>query len=321
VVTHLRWLAERGSTPDVRAGAAARLAALTDVVPAAHPDAWWGIAEFTASDVPVRPVGEPLRLSASAVEQVTECGLKWFLSREAGGTEPTSSAQGFGLAVHVLAAEIVEQTAIDPDELVAHLDAVWHRLDFDTDWIAARERAEATSAVRRLVRWHLDRPDGRRPVGAEVEFTVELPVGDDVIRLHGYMDRVEVDNAGRIHVVDLKTGNTTPSVADVDQHVQLGVYQVAVGHGAVPAGTESGGAELVQLRHELAAKPGLPQVFQQPPPDPDEPFFVYDLLSRTRVTIRDERFDAIPSPDCPRCTFRKQCPAQIEPIIAEVAER
>jgi len=324
VVTHLRWLAEHGSTPRVRAGAAARLATLTDLVPAAHPDAWWGIAELTASGVPVRPVGEPLRLSASAVEQVTECGLKWFLTREAGGTEPTSSAQGFGSAVHVLAAEIVEQTAVDPDELVAHLDAVWHRLDFDTDWIAARERAEATSAVRRLVRWHLDRPDGRRPIGAEVEFTVELPVGDDpngdTVRLHGFMDRVEVDDEGRIHVVDLKTGNTKPSVADVAEHVQLGVYQVAVGHGAVPAGTVSGGAELVQLRHELAAKPGLPQVQSQPPPNPDEPFFVYDLLARTRATIRDERFDAVPNPGCDRCTFRKQCPAQIEPTIAEVAE-
>jgi len=320
VVTHLRWLAEHGSTPGVRAGAAARLGAMTDLVPAAHPDAWWGISEFTASDVPVRPAEEPLGLSASAVEQITECGLKWFLTREAGGTEPTSSAQGFGSAVHVLAAEIVEQADVDANELVAHLDAVWHRLDFDTEWIAARERAEATSAVRRLVRWHLDRPDGRRPVGAEVEFTVELPVGDDVVRLHGFMDRVEVDDQGRIHVVDLKTGNSKPSAADVAEHVQLGVYQVAVGHGAVPVGAVNGGAELVQLRREAAKDPGVPIVQRQPPPHPDEPFFVYDLLSQTRATIRTERFDALVSSACDRCTFRKQCPAQIESTVGEVVE-
>jgi RecB family exonuclease len=224
----------------------------------------------------------------------------------------------------VLAADLIEQTTVDPDALVAHLDAVWHRLDFDTDWIAARERTEATAAVRRLVRWHLDRPDGRRPVGAEVEFTVDLPVGDDpngdTVRLHGFMDRVEVDGDGRIHVVDLKTGNTKPSAAEVAEHVQLGVYQVAVGHGGVPAGSVSGGAELVQLRHELSAQPGLPQVQQQSSPDPDEPFFVYDLLSQARVTIRGERFDAVPNSRCDRCTFRKQCPAQIEPTIPEVAQ-
>jgi len=319
VVTHLRWLAEHGSTGDDRAGAAARLAALSDVVPAAHPDTWWGLPEPTASDVPVRVADEPLRLSASTVEKVTECGLKWFLSREAGGTEPVSSAQGFGLAIHELAAEIVDQVSVDPTELVAHLDAIWHRLDFDTDWIAARERQEATSAVRRLVRWHLDRPNGRRPVGAEIEFSIELPVGDDpngdTVQLRGFMDRVEIDDDGRIHVVDLKTTTTKPSKADVAEHAQLGVYQVAVGHGAIEAGTVSGGAELVQLRHELASAPGMPDVQRQPPPDPAEPFFVYQLLRDTRDALRFERFDAIPNSGCARCTFRKQCPAQIEPTI------
>lgn len=318
VVTHLRWLAEHGPTDDVRAGAASRLAGLVDLVPAAHPDAWWGLPELTESSVPVRSVDEPLALSASAVENVSECALKWFLSREAGGIEPTSSAQGFGLAVHVLAAEIVEQTAVDPSALVAHLDAVWHRLDFDTAWIANRERDAATAAVRRLVRWHLDRPNGRQPVGAEIEFSVELPVGDDVIRLRGFMDRVEVDGDGRIHVVDLKTSTTKPSAAEIAAHVQLGVYQVAIGHGALAAGTVSGGAELVQLRHEAAAAPGIPIVQQQPAPDPSEPFFVYDLLRQTRDTIRSEQFAATPNARCDRCTFRKQCPAQIEPTIEEV---
>ncbi|MFL6089052.1 MAG: ATP-dependent helicase [Aeromicrobium sp.] len=319
VVTHLRWLAERGPTSDVQAGAAVRLAGMVDLVPAAHPDAWWGLAELTESTVPVRLVDEPLNLSASAVESVVECSLKWFLSREAGGIEATSSAQGFGLALHVLAAEIVEETSVDPDELVAHLDSVWHRLDFDTDWIAARERDAASTAVRRLVCWHLDRPDGRTPVGAEVEFTVEIPVGDDVVRLRGSMDRVEVDAHGLIHVVDLKTGNTKPTALEVAEHVQLGVYQVAVGNGAVIEGQLTGGAELVQLRHELAASPGLPVVQKQQPPGPDQPFFVYDLLRQTRDTIRQERFDALPNARCDRCAFRKQCPAQVEPTIPEVS--
>jgi superfamily I DNA/RNA helicase/RecB family exonuclease len=319
VVTHLRWLAEHAPDDDVRAGAAARLADLADLVPAAHPDSWWGLPELSESSVPVRDPDQPLGLSASAVENVSECGLKWFLSREAGGVEPTSSAQGFGLAVHVLAAEIVDQTSVDADELVAHLDSVWHRLDFDTDWISHRERDAATSAVRRMVRWHLDRPDGRRPVGAEVEFSVELPVGDDLIRLRGSMDRVEIDGEGRIRVVDLKTGAGKPSKDELAQHVQLGVYQVAVGHGAIPAGSESGGAELVHLRQEAAAAPGLPIVQTQPAPDADQPFFVYGLLRQTRDTIRTERFDAVPNARCDRCTFRKQCPAQIEPTIGEVA--
>ena len=103
------------------------------------------------------------------------------------------------------------------------------------------------------------------------------------------------------------------------EHVQLGVYQVAVGHGAVAAGSTSGGAELVQLRQELAKNPGQPVVQTQQPPDPDQPFFVYDLLRRTRDVVRSEGFVATTNARCDRCTFRKQCPAQIEPTIDEVS--
>lgn len=321
VVTHLRWLAENGDTDALRAAAAARLAGIAEIVPAADPEHWWGLAALSESDVPVRPVDEPLQLSASAVEKLTECSLAWFLAREAGGSEATSAAQGFGLAIHVLAAEIVDAAQVDPDALIAQLEAVWHRIDFDTPWIAARERGEAGAAVRRLVRWHLDRPDGRRSVGAEVNFSVELPVGDpdslDTIRLRGSMDRVEVDATGRIHVVDFKTGTSKPTAEEITEHIQLGVYQVAVGHGAVEAGTESGGAELVHLRSEAARVPGVPIEQKQQPPDPDQPFFVYDRLRQARDAVRAEDFPAMPNKRCDRCSFRTQCPAQIESTLGE----
>jgi hypothetical protein len=243
--------------------------------------------------------------------------MRWFLTREARGEQATSTAQGFGLAVHVLAAEVVEQADVDADELVAHLDAVWHRLDHETPWIAGREREEATAAVRRFVRWHLDRGD-RRPVGAEVEFVVEVPVGDDVVRLRGSMDRVEVDSAGRVHIVDFKTGRGKPTKEELARHAQLGVYQVAVGHGALAAGTVSGGAELVQLRQELAGAPGMPVVQSQPAPDPDgQPFFAYELLRASVDTLRGERFHATMNNYCTRCAFRRMCPAFVECTLGD----
>jgi superfamily I DNA/RNA helicase/RecB family exonuclease len=310
-VTQLRWLAERGSTDAVRAAAASRLAAMRDLVAAADPDTWWGLREHTQADNPVRVTDEPLALSGSAVSELTTCALRWFLSREARGTEPTTTAQGFGLAVHVLAAELVEQLSvdIDTDALVAHLDSVWHRLDFDTPWIAARERNEAALAVRRLVRWHLDRGD-RTTLGAEVEFTVDVPVGDDTVVLRGSMDRVEVDAEGRVHVVDFKTGKSKPTAADLEAHAQLGVYQVAVLHGAVPGRTDSGGAELIHLRQEFAKEPGLPVVQRQPPPVSGQPFFADELLQESRDSVRLERFEATVNEHCPRCAFRRLCPAQ-----------
>jgi RecB family exonuclease len=321
-VTQLRWLAERGVTPAVRAGASSRLRELRDVVPAADPETWWGIREHTQADVPIRPVDEPLALSGSAVSDLSLCSLRWFLSREAKGTEPTSTAQGFGLAIHVLAKELVDQLTVDVDatELIAHLDSIWHPLDYDTPWIAARERDEAASAVQRLVRWHRDRGD-RMTVGAEHEFVVEVPVGDDTVVLRGSMDRVELDAEGRVHVVDFKTGKNKPTVEEISQHPQLGVYQVAVLHGAVPGHTESGGAELVHLRKELKASPGMPVVQEQAAPEAGAPFFADALVRESRDAVRLERFSATLNQHCDRCPFRRSCPAQHDggPTVGDIA--
>ncbi|WP_222706359.1 ATP-dependent helicase [Aeromicrobium terrae] len=321
-VTQLRWLAERGATPAVRAGASSRLRELRDVVPAADPETWWGIREHTQADVPIRPADEPLALSGSAVSDLSLCSLRWFLSREAKGTEPTSTAQGFGSAIHVLAKELVDQLTVDADatELIAHLDSIWHQLDYDTPWIAARERDEAAAAVRRLVRWHQDRGD-RTTVGAEHEFVVDVPVGEDTVRLRGSMDRVEVDADGRVHVVDFKTGKNKPTVEEISQHPQLGVYQVAVLHGAVPEHTQSGGAELVHLRKELKADPGMPVVQEQDAPRDGEPFFADDLIATSRDAVRLERFAATLNQHCDRCPFRRSCPAQHDggPTVGDVA--
>ena len=318
VVTELRLLAEHGETADEREGAARRLAILAaEGLQIASPDRWWGLAELTESEQPVRPVDEPLELSGTAVEGLSTCALRWFLSREAKGDQGSSTAQGFGLAVHVLAAELVEDPNIDAATLVAHLDSAWHQLDYDTPWIADRERAQADAAVGRLVHWHRDRGD-RSTVGAEVDFVVEVPVGDDVVRLRGSMDRVELDPDGRVYVVDFKTGKGKPTAADLQQHAQLGVYQIAVAHGAVADHDVSAGAELVHLRQELAAAPGLPVVQRQTPPDSDKPFFAYDLLASSTRTLRGERFAATPNSHCPRCQFRRACPAQDgQPTVTE----
>ena len=75
-------------------------------------------------------------------------------------------------------------------------------------------------------------------------------------RLHGYADRLELDDDGRVVVVDLKTGKYPPTDKALPSNPQLGLYQLAVDHGAVDDlvagdGPASGGAELVQLRKDV----------------------------------------------------------------------
>lgn len=286
------------------------------VAKSAHPEHWWGTSDLTFAPAPVRDPDLPLRLSASAVSDATSCSLNWFLKREAKGGRGSSAAQGFGLLIHALAAEVVEQNIANPDprSLQKSLDQAWHRLGFNAPWISDREREEAHAAIARFARWHQANP--RMVVAAEHEFSVEVDLGVDRVVLAGAMDRVELDSDGLIHVVDLKTGSSAPTKAELAQHPQLGVYQVAVNHGAtddlVPGGV-SGGSELVQLRLAAGSKnPDDPKV--QPCPPGDEPFFAMDQLRETAQTIRTETWTATPQ-TCKFCEFEAVCPAKTSFLI------
>ncbi len=320
VVSELRRVA---SDPDesapLRQAAAARLAALAaerigeePLVPAADPTSWWGLRRRTTNDAPVRAADEPLRLSASALEGLLSCPLRWFLAREAAGESARSSSLGFGSVIHALA-EHMTTGDVEAEGLVELLDSVWGQLQFDSPWIAAREHDSALEMLTRFVRWHEGRPD-RRYVGAEEEFAVELDLDNgERVSLAGRIDRVEADAEGRIVVVDFKTGKNPPSDASVKDNPQLGFYQLAVDQGGFDElcgePVRSGGAELVQLRVD---KGGMPKVQQQPPqaPDSEGRKTIEIQLTSGAAVVRGEDFAATVNPYCNRCEFASLCPAQ-----------
>ncbi|GAA4949847.1 hypothetical protein GCM10023205_07990 [Yinghuangia aomiensis] len=306
----------------------ARLAALRDedgypLVPAAHPDRWWGLVEPTDPGIPVRDPRVPVRLSGSAVEKVDTCTLNWFLGREVRAESARSAALGFGNVVHALADEV--GTGATPAELpvlMERLDRVWDALAFDAPWQSAQQKEEARSALERFLAWHTH--ERHRMVAAtEHEFEVSLTAGDHRIEIRGSMDRVERGEDGLAYVVDFKTGKSKPNADDVAAHPQLAVYQMAVANGALDeveafggARPESGGAELVQLRHRLpgAESVPLPVVQEQVPPEPDEDgrTWVSALLADVAGRILGERFTPKSGSHCDRCDFRKCCSARTE---------
>ncbi|MGA4543267.1 UvrD-helicase domain-containing protein [Uniformispora flossi] len=306
----------------------ARLAALRDedgypLVPAAHPDRWWGLVEPTDPGIPVRDPRVPVRLSGSAVEKVDTCTLNWFLGREVRAESARSAALGFGNVVHALADEV--GTGATPAELpvlMERLDRVWDALAFDAPWQSAQQKEEARSALERFLAWHTH--ERHRVVAAtEHEFEVSLTAGDHRIEIRGSMDRVERGEDGLAYVVDFKTGKSKPNADDVAAHPQLAVYQMAVANGALDeveafggARPESGGAELVQLRHRVpgAESAHLPVVQEQVPPEPDEGgrTWVSALLADVAGRILGERFTPKSGSHCDRCDFRKCCSARTE---------
>ncbi|MEU9110828.1 ATP-dependent DNA helicase [Streptomyces sp. NPDC048483] len=311
---------------DAAAQRLARLAALTDddghpLVPAAHPDTWWGLADPTHSGVPLRDRDRPVVLSGSALDQLANtCSLQWFLGREVKADKPATAAQGFGNVVHVLADEVASgRSPADLNVLMERLDSVWDALAFDAPWKSRQEKDTARAALERFLRWHVTAREthGRHAVASEHGFDVTLAAGAYEVRIRGSMDRVERDAQGRAYVVDFKTGKQKPTGPEVARHPQLAVYQLAVREGAVDDAFDGhspgpGGAELVHLRLGAPQKEGgdaLPAVQAQPPPEGE---WVGELLATAAGRVLEERFTPTTGTHCTHCAFRASCSSQPE---------
>jgi RecB family exonuclease len=144
---------------------------------------------------------------------------------------------------------------------------------------------------------------------------VTLPDGQQV-RLNGYADRLELDENGRVVVIDLKTSKYPPTDKELPANAQLGLYQYAVDHGAVDeltaghtgAPAQAGGAELVQLGltdggDAAVVQPQAPQEDDGPQRDA-----LRAGLGRTAALLRAETFPAVAGQHCRDCSFVPICP-------------
>ncbi|MGD9482453.1 ATP-dependent DNA helicase [Streptomyces sp. TRM70308] len=313
------------ASPALRDAAArrlARLAALRDddghaLVPAAHPQRWWGLAEPTRSAVPLRDPELPVALSGSALGQLADgCSLQWFLGREVKADAPATAAQGFGNVLHVLADEVASGTTpADLSVLLERLDSVWDALAFEAPWKSRQEKENARAALERFLRWHVLDRGGRAALASEHGFDVTLTAGEIRVRVRGSVDRLERDAEGRLYVVDFKTGRAKPTAREVERHPQLAVYQLAAREQAGDA-AEPGGAELVHLRLGAPRAQGgdaLPAVQRQEPlPERAEDAWIGELLATAAGRVLDERFTPSPGRQCTGCAFRHSCTAHPE---------
>jgi RecB family exonuclease len=309
LVAELRTAVNDPSAPAARKRAAAReLARLALAgVPGAHPHDWWGLRELS-DDRPLVDEGEPVKVTPSTMESALRCSLRWLLERHGGGG-PASAAQGVGNLVHA-AAMLAEDAAVDRERLVEYITGRFDAIELAARWLAGTERARAESMVDKLLRWLATNP--RRLLAIEQEFAVQLASahGGQSLRpidLTGRVDRLEVDESGRLVVIDLKTGKTsTVTEAELAEHPQLAAYQAAVEAGAFEEhGDESGGAALVQLGTPTkeAKEQGQAALGEG-----DESGWAGALVRRTAETMAASTFHAVANSRCRVCPVRTSCP-------------
>lgn len=333
VISRLRSAGEStDSSVEDRAEAARMLAMISQrgvsSAKAADPGRWWGLADWTQSQVPTRNIDDPIYLSGTGVEAIDSCPLRWFLSREVKAEHSQSNSAGVGSIVHAIAQDLAERT-LDPDAdvpdldtMIGHLRGVWPKLEHESDWQSERQFDRVSAMLERLDSW--EKANMRRLIGAEVPIDVPLNPDDPSVHLTGSMDRLEQHlDSDALQVVDFKTGSSYPSKQQLQDHVQLGFYQVAIDRGAAahlevdgtPLGAAPvGGAELVHLDVQKGTKdPTLPRISQQEALNADS--LALDQIDHAVSVIRSEKYPATPCSACTYCDFRRVCPTTSEPTV------
>jgi superfamily I DNA/RNA helicase/RecB family exonuclease len=280
----------------LRAAAAGELARLAVAgVRGAAPDDWWGLAPLT-DDAPVADPTRPVPVSPSRIDSFLRCEVRTLL-QDVGARDGEQISASLGTLVHEIAASAPPDA--DIDELERLLDEQWDALDFGAQWFAENERRRASRILARLVDWLRASRTDFTLVGIEKEFAAQ--VGDAL--LNGRVDRLERDAAGRLVVVDLKTGKSKVRADDLPVHPQLGAYQLAVQAGAFGAGEASGGALLVQL-----AAAGEAQQTQRPLAEADDPGWIGREVAYVASRMRGSEFTARENSYCGNCDLQKCCP-------------
>ena len=289
----------------VRESAVAGLARLAAAgVAGADPSQWWVMREVS-DDRPLRGPDAPVRVSPSRIEGFGKCGLRWLL-QTAGGDGPAVGAADIGTLVHGVVADLGDA---DAATLRAEVDARWARLGMPRGWLSDRKRTEAHAMVDRLARYFGEAAaSGWTKLAAEQSMRIVL--GRAV--LSGQVDRIEVNEAGELRVIDYKTGSSKPKAEEIARHPQLGAYQLAVEQGGfAELGSSCAGAALLHVGKAANQSTTL-QVQGPLRDDPDDPRWVETLVSETAEGMAGGSFHASIGEWCSQCGLKAACPAQPE---------
>ncbi len=281
--------------------AASIIKALSDAgIHSADPQSWTGVAQLSTTEPIIDPT-KAVPISPSSAENFTECGMKWFLEKS-GGTDGDSIAQVLGSAIHAFAALMVQEEGITESILVEKLKNSWNLIDPQEGWVSKGSQDKAIAMISRFMKYHIKHE--RDVVGVELKFDVTVGKA----RIIGTVDRLEVDSAGNLFVIDFKTSKDPISYEKAKENLQLKSYQIAITEGGFimhHASTTSSGAALVYLGHDVQKISSREQ----------EPIDIQ--TARTRIegiaeSMGAAQFVAATNKRCKECPVKSSCPIKAE---------
>jgi RecB family exonuclease len=269
-------------------------------IQSAKSENWLGSLKLS-SDEPVLPEGAQVSVSPSNLQSFSECGLKWFIEKS-GGRDGDSTAQLLGIAIHSLAAMLKSEPGLSYDELATRLESGWKLIDGNKGWVRDYQFNQALEKLEKFYKWHSENKSKRTLFAVEAEF--EKVIGRALF--NGSVDRVEIDQEGRVYIVDLKTGAPDITQKRAEDHKQLAGYQLAVYEEAFtgePPGKLSAGAELLFLGTDTKSASAKPQPVKE-----------HELIKAEVIAAADamsaNEFIATVNDRCRTCAVKGICPIQ-----------
>lgn len=287
VVGRLRSLVadDNIASPEDQQWAARLLARLSEMdVPGADPATWAQLRQPSSTEA----WDEKKRLSPSAIEDMAECTLRWFMSSIGVEDMTDRFALDRGTLIHELA-ELYPDG--DRERMLDHFEQRWPDLIGErTGHIAQDEYEKTYTMVESLSRYLSSAPSG------QLEQTVSATYGDHTIA--GRIDRLEGN-----HIVDFKTSKTVLSKNAAQQQIQLRVYQWILSQ----RGIQPDGGTLVYVAKPSAS--GQPTTRHQDPLDSVTSAEVEQTLASVIAGTSQASLTATPNPNCRNCRFTSICPA------------
>ncbi|MDP8962276.1 MAG: PD-(D/E)XK nuclease family protein [Actinomycetota bacterium] len=252
----------------------------------------------------LEPAGSPLldgegrvRLSFSRIETYETCPAKFRFAYLEGLPGVPGPHLSFGSSIHAALERFYDQKLpVCPSEqdLLGFLYEEWDSSGFEG--LSRDEQLLWYRHAQGVLRRFHARESLRYRLPADVEKWFSVPFGADAVVM-GYIDRVDVDDDGRLEVIDYKTNKRVKDRDRVRSSLQLSIYALACEHlyGRMPSA--------VTLYFVV------PGVQVQVATDEIDFDGARRTVSRVAAAVRAEYYDPAPSQACNWCEFRRVCPA------------
>ena len=232
-------------------------------------------------------------LSYTQISTYQACPLRYKLQYIDGLAPKDRWYFSFGKTLHLCAEHFFKVGAPPPpslDELLGFYDSSWLSAGYESAEEEAKHRAYGRDMLTKF--WQIHNADFRMPLAVERIFHIDI----EGVKLRGVIDRVDKLDSGGLSIVDYKTNRELFTRADLEEDLQLTLYQLAVQevwHLSV---------EKLTLYHMRSNTPCSCESRKEPRLEAAR-----RLVLEVAENIAQNRFPATENQYCP-CDFPEHCP-------------